>query len=165
MSGITHSLSVRPGSDDENQRHRRHKHARSRQTLEGQGAPSLDPTELSILEMAEKVIELTGSRSKIVFQPLPADDPMHRRPDIALAKKEFGWQPTVSLDDGLKATIGVSNSRSAPRLRGSHRRRRCERQPPAPEATPNSSPAAIQAAGGTATDRASSFALRKLLTF
>ena len=52
-------------------------------------------------ELAEKVIALTGSRSKIAYQPLPADDPRQRRPDISLAHKELGWQPGTPLDDGL----------------------------------------------------------------
>lgn len=61
--------------------------------------------EISILELAEKVIGLTGSKSKIVFKPLPADDPVQRRPDISLARRTLGWEPRVSLDEGLKRTI------------------------------------------------------------
>lgn len=64
-----------------------------------------NPQEFTILELAEKVLELTGSRSNIVFQPLPSDDPVQRRPDISLAKREFNWEPKVSLEDGLKETI------------------------------------------------------------
>lgn len=49
--------------------------------------------------------ELTGSRSKIIFEPLPADDPMRRQPDITLAKKVLQWEPRISLEEGLKKTI------------------------------------------------------------
>ncbi len=62
-------------------------------------------TEFTILELAEKVINLTGSRSKIVFRPLPQDDPTQRRPDIALAREALGWEPSVPLDEGLRKTI------------------------------------------------------------
>jgi len=64
-----------------------------------------NPAEFSMRELAEKVLSLTGSRSKIERKPLPEDDPRQRRPDIALAQKEIGWQPRVSLEDGLKETI------------------------------------------------------------
>ncbi len=64
-----------------------------------------NPDEFTILELAEKVIRLTRSKSRIVFKPLPADDPVQRRPDIGLAKKRLRWKPGVSLDDGLKETI------------------------------------------------------------
>lgn len=64
-----------------------------------------NPGEFTILELAEKVIELTGSMSKIVFKPLPADDPRQRRPDISLAKKILGWEPKIELEEGLKKTI------------------------------------------------------------
>lgn len=64
-----------------------------------------NPTEITILELAERVIELTGAKSKLVRRPLPEDDPMQRCPDIAVAKAELEWQPTVSLEDGLKRTI------------------------------------------------------------
>ena len=64
-----------------------------------------NPNEKTILELAEKIIELTGSKSKIVFKPLPKDDPVKRKPDISLAKKELGWEPKVNLDEGLKKTI------------------------------------------------------------
>ena len=64
-----------------------------------------NPGEFSIRELAEKVIAMTGSRSKIVYQPLPQDDPKQRRPDITLAKEKLGWQPTIDLDEGLKRTI------------------------------------------------------------
>jgi UDP-glucuronate decarboxylase len=64
-----------------------------------------NPNEFTILELAERVIRLTGSRSRIVHKPLPADDPTQRRPDIALARRELGWQPTVELEEGLRRTI------------------------------------------------------------
>lgn len=64
-----------------------------------------NPGEFTILELAEKVIALTGSQSKIIFEPLPADDPKQRQPDITLAREKLGWEPTVSLDEGLKPTI------------------------------------------------------------
>ena len=64
-----------------------------------------NPNEFSILDLAEKVIELTGSRSKIVYAPLPADDPVQRQPDISLSKKELGWEPKIQLEEGLKKTI------------------------------------------------------------
>jgi UDP-glucuronate decarboxylase len=64
-----------------------------------------NPVEVSMRELAEKIIALTGSRSKLAYKPLPADDPRQRRPDISLAHKELGWQPGTPLDDGLKDTI------------------------------------------------------------
>jgi UDP-glucuronate decarboxylase len=64
-----------------------------------------NPGEFSMLELAEKVLTLTGSRSKLVFEPLPQDDPKQRQPDISLAKQALDWQPKVSLEDGLKETI------------------------------------------------------------
>ena len=64
-----------------------------------------NPGEFTMLELANKVIELTGSSSKIVHCPLPQDDPVQRRPMIDLAKKELDWQPQVVLEDGLKRTI------------------------------------------------------------
>lgn len=64
-----------------------------------------NPGEFSMLELAEQVLELTGSSSKLVFEPLPSDDPMQRCPDISLAKKEMDWAPQVPLREGLKRTI------------------------------------------------------------
>jgi len=64
-----------------------------------------NPFEFSMLELAEAVIRLTGSRSEIVFRPLPQDDPLQRRPDISLAKKRLQWEPTIELDEGLEKTI------------------------------------------------------------
>ena len=64
-----------------------------------------NPDEFTMLELAERVISLTGSRSRLVFEPLPADDPQQRRPDIELARQTLGWTPTVGLEDGLRETI------------------------------------------------------------
>ena len=64
-----------------------------------------NPNEFTIRELAEMVIELTGSSSKIIYEPLPADDPMQRQPDISLAKKELGWEPDIQLREGLAKTI------------------------------------------------------------
>jgi UDP-glucuronate decarboxylase len=63
-----------------------------------------NPSEISILELAEKVLEITHSRSKIVFKPLPQDDPVRRCPDIRLAKKILKWRPRISLEDGIEKT-------------------------------------------------------------
>jgi UDP-glucuronate decarboxylase len=64
-----------------------------------------NPGECSRQQLAEKVLSLTGSRSRLVRQPLPADDPARRCPDISLAKKELAWEPRVALDDGLRETV------------------------------------------------------------
>jgi UDP-glucuronate decarboxylase len=64
-----------------------------------------NPEEVTVAELAQRVIDLTGSRSRIVHRPMPADDPTRRCPDIALARTTLGWQPCVSLDTGLKRTI------------------------------------------------------------
>ncbi len=64
-----------------------------------------NPGEFTILQLAEKVVAKTGSGSKIVFKPLPQDDPTQRRPDITLAQNALGWRPTVQLDEGLDRTI------------------------------------------------------------
>jgi len=64
-----------------------------------------NPTEISILELANTIIKLTGSSSKLVHKPLPSDDPRQRCPDISLAKEKLGWQPKVPLEEGLKKTI------------------------------------------------------------
>ena len=61
--------------------------------------------EVTMIELAERIITLTGSRSRLSFHPLPEDDPRQRQPDITLAGKALGWRPTVSLDDGLRETI------------------------------------------------------------
>jgi len=64
-----------------------------------------NPEEYTIVDLARKIITMTGSKSQIAFRPLPADDPTQRRPDISLAGDALGWIPKVSVDDGLKRTI------------------------------------------------------------
>jgi UDP-glucuronate decarboxylase len=64
-----------------------------------------NPNEFSILELAERVIALTGSTARIVYQPLPEDDPLQRQPNITLAKEQLGWEPKIQLEEGLKRTI------------------------------------------------------------
>lgn len=64
-----------------------------------------NPSEFTIKELAEKVIEKTGSRSEVVYRELPSDDPTQRQPDITLARDKLGWEPEISLDDGLPRTI------------------------------------------------------------
>jgi UDP-glucuronate decarboxylase len=64
-----------------------------------------NPVEFTIKSLAEKIIQMTGSKSKIMYLPLPIDDPKQRRPDISLAKKELKWEPSVSLEAGLEKTI------------------------------------------------------------
>jgi UDP-glucuronate decarboxylase len=63
-----------------------------------------NPDEFTIRELAEQVIEVTGSRSRIVRKPLPVDDPLRRCPDISLAREELGWEPRVKLREGLVRT-------------------------------------------------------------
>ena len=70
-----------------------------------------NPTETTMLQLAETVIRLTGSSSKLVFQPLPMDDPKQRCPDVSKAVALLGWEPRVSLDDGLKETIAYFRQR------------------------------------------------------
>lgn len=69
-----------------------------------------NPVEMTLLELAKKVIEITGSKSEIKFMPLPEDDPKRRQPDISLAKELLDWQPLVDLDDGLKKSIDYFSS-------------------------------------------------------
>src|SRR5690606_20206580 len=64
-----------------------------------------NPGEFTIKELAEKVIELTNSKSKIVYKPLPSDDPLQRKPDISMAQSVLDWNPSVALDIGLRETI------------------------------------------------------------
>jgi UDP-glucuronate decarboxylase len=72
-----------------------------------------NPEEFTVIELAKKVIELTGSRSRIVFLPLPEDDPKRRRPDIGLVKKALGWEPVVRLEEGLRKTIAYFEAMGA----------------------------------------------------
>ena len=69
-----------------------------------------NPNEFTMLELAEKVINLTGTKSKIIYMPLPSDDPTQRQPNISLAKKELGWEPKVMLEEGLIKTIDYFRS-------------------------------------------------------
>ena len=64
-----------------------------------------NPVEFTIKELAEKVIDLTGSKSRLEYKPLPNDDPLQRKPDITLAKQTLGWEPKIELEEGLKKTI------------------------------------------------------------
>ncbi|MBX7137895.1 MAG: SDR family oxidoreductase [Oligoflexia bacterium] len=70
-----------------------------------------NPAEMTILELAKLVIEMTGSKSKISYKSLPKDDPVRRKPDISLAKKELGWEPKVALQAGLSKTIADFDAR------------------------------------------------------
>ncbi len=67
-----------------------------------------NPGEFTMLELAEKILKIVGGHSKLVFRPLPADDPKQRRPDITLANSQLRWQPQVQLDEGLKRTVNYS---------------------------------------------------------
>lgn len=69
-----------------------------------------NPDEISLLDFAKEIIELTGTKSKLVFEPLPVDDPKQRRPDITKAKEILGWEPKVNRRDGLKITIDFFKS-------------------------------------------------------
>ena len=64
-----------------------------------------NPGEFTMIELAEKVLHLTGSKSKLIHMPLPQDDPKQRRPDISKAKQYLDWEPTVALEQGLERTI------------------------------------------------------------
>ena len=68
-----------------------------------------NPNEFTILELAEKVIEMTGSKSKIIFKDLPEDDPMQRKPDNTLAREKLDWEPQIQLEEGLEKTIFFFN--------------------------------------------------------
>jgi len=69
-----------------------------------------NPGEFTIRQLAEKVVELTGSSSKMVYLPLPSDDPKQRQPDITVARKMLGWEPAIALEEGLKRTIAYFDS-------------------------------------------------------
>jgi len=69
-----------------------------------------NPDEFTLLELAKAVIEVTGSRSEIVFEALPTDDPQVRQPDIALARRLLAWEPEIELREGLRRTIERSGS-------------------------------------------------------
>ena len=69
-----------------------------------------NPTEFTMLELAERVLKIVGGSSKLVFKPLPQDDPKQRQPNIELAKEKLGWKPKVSLEDGLKETVAYFRS-------------------------------------------------------
>ncbi|MGA8280002.1 MAG: SDR family NAD-dependent epimerase/dehydratase, partial [Desulfobacterales bacterium] len=64
-----------------------------------------NPGEYTILELADKIITLTGVKSTIVYKPLPQDDPLQRKPDITLAREKLGWNPVTDLENGLQRTI------------------------------------------------------------
>ncbi len=64
-----------------------------------------NPKEFTMLELAELVLQTTGSKSKLIYMPLPEDDPTQRKPDISLAERELGWKPTIALKEGLESTI------------------------------------------------------------
>ena len=73
-----------------------------------------NPRELSLLELAETILRVTGSRSDIVYEALPVDDPKVRRPDIARAREVLGWEPTIELEEGLVRTLGMQLAKPAP---------------------------------------------------
>jgi UDP-glucuronate decarboxylase len=73
-----------------------------------------NPIEFTITELAEKIIEMTGTRSKIIYKPLPEDDPTQRQPDITQAKSELNWEPVINLEEGLKPTIEYFKSTAVP---------------------------------------------------
>jgi dTDP-glucose 4,6-dehydratase len=70
-----------------------------------------NPHEMTVLQFAKKIIELTGSTSAIIYKPLPEDDPQVRQPDISKAKKILGWEPRVQLEEGLLKTIEYFRAR------------------------------------------------------
>ena len=69
-----------------------------------------NPREFTILQLAETLIQMTGSASRIIFKPLPQDDPIQRRPDITLAREKLGWEPEIQLSEGLEKTIAYFRS-------------------------------------------------------
>ena len=72
-----------------------------------------NPGEFTILELAQVILRVTGSRSEIIFEALPQDDPTVRRPDISLARRLLGWEPTIGLEEGLRLTLGMSEEAPA----------------------------------------------------
>jgi dTDP-glucose 4,6-dehydratase len=70
-----------------------------------------NPREMTMLQFAEAVLKAVGSKSKLVFKPLPVDDPKQRQPDITRARKLLGWEPKVGLDEGLERTIAYFRAR------------------------------------------------------
>jgi len=82
--------------------------------------PEHNPGEFTIKQLAEKILELVGGPSKLIFKDLPKDDPKQRRPDIDLAKEALGWEPTIHLDDGLQQTIADLEARIAELERDPH---------------------------------------------
>ena len=78
-----------------------------------------NPGEFTIKELAEKVIKMTGSKSELIYMPLPSDDPIQRQPDITLAREKLGWEPKITLDEGLAKTIsyfeGLVKEKQVPR--------------------------------------------------
>jgi UDP-glucuronate decarboxylase len=70
-----------------------------------------NPNEFTIRELADAVIELTGSKSEIISRPLPADDPVQRQPDISIAREKLDWEPTIQLEEGLQKTIAYFDTR------------------------------------------------------
>jgi UDP-glucuronate decarboxylase len=70
-----------------------------------------NPEECTMLELAERILRLVGSKSNIEYMPLPQDDPRQRRPDISLAQSVLGWKPTVDINEGLKETVAYFRSR------------------------------------------------------
>jgi dTDP-glucose 4,6-dehydratase len=72
-----------------------------------------NPNEFTVKALAERVLQLTGARSKLVERPLPTDDPKVRQPDISVARQVLKWEPQVSLDEGLERTIGFFRAQLA----------------------------------------------------
>ncbi len=70
-----------------------------------------NPVENTILEFAEKIIRITGAKSRIIHNPLPQDDPKQRQPDITLATRKLGWRPSIDLETGLRKTVGYFSER------------------------------------------------------
>ena len=73
-----------------------------------------NPQEMTLLDLAKRIIRLTGSPSPIVFRPLPVDDPRVRQPDIARARRLLGWEPRVDTDEGLRLTVEWFRTRLSP---------------------------------------------------